>query len=130
MSMCNHNSVNPTIRGEGFLKNFLESSLSVQTATKFSAGLLLFRYTFQRDFSAAEMRMCLISLCKSSVRQWVEVAKSPAILLQPLIPRRFPKEISLVSKPSRCDEMAFLPEIGLLQSTQTQFCQGTFTGGF
>jgi hypothetical protein len=31
MSMCNHNSVNRAIRGESFLKNFLESSLSLQT---------------------------------------------------------------------------------------------------
>lgn len=55
MSMCNHNSVNLAIRGEGFLKYFLESSLSLQTATQLRASLSLSRYTFQHDFPVAEI---------------------------------------------------------------------------
>ncbi|SDF31230.1 hypothetical protein SAMN05444167_2031 [Terriglobus roseus] len=52
MSMCNHNSVNPAIRGEGFLKNFLESSLSLQNGAGLHRRLPIFRGKFHDCFLA------------------------------------------------------------------------------
>ncbi len=53
MSMCNHNSVNPAIRGEGFLKNFLESSLSLQTGVLPAVKFRSFASTFRHHSPAA-----------------------------------------------------------------------------